>query len=151
MPHFETDDGLTVTEEGSNARARAGGRSYLFADSDAASVLATYTSFVDQARETFSPRWRAVNGANIDAAEFSDLTQRATLHWMYYYIANRLPVEITEADWKHPQTLRIVQEIVKRRFGNESEEAIALCAHLTGMSRAGYRRRKKGDELFQNR
>jgi hypothetical protein len=151
MPVFETDDGLTLTEEGEHVRAWAGGGSYLFVGAEKSEVLALYTRFVAEARDVFGPRWRSFGGANLEAAEFEDLTRRATLHWMYYYIANRLPVEITVADWRHPQTRRVVQEIVKRRFGTESEEAIALCAQLTGMSPAGFRKWKKGDELFQSR
>lgn len=151
MPLFDTDDGLTVEQEGRNVRATAGPLNYLFVDSDRATVIATYTRFVAQARDYFGPRWRSMHGSNIDAAEFSHLTQKATLHWMYFYIVNRLPVQIADADWRHPQTHRIVQEIVERRLTTGSEEATALCAHLTGLSRDGFLKWKEGDELFLNR
>jgi hypothetical protein len=151
MPLFDTHDGLTVAQEGRNARATSGHLNYLFVDSDRDTVIAIYTKFVAQARDFFGRRWRSVRGPNIDDAEFSDLTQKATLHWMYFYIVNRLPVWITEADWKHPQTHRIVQEVVERRFPTGSEEATMLCAHLTGLSRDGFLKWKEGDELSSNR
>jgi len=92
-----------------------------------------------------------MRGPNIDAAQFTELTQKATLHWMYFYIVNRLPVQITGADWRHPQTHRIVQEIVARRFAADSEEATALCAHFMDLSRDDFLKWKEGDELFLNR
>lgn len=151
MPLFDTDDGLTVVQEGRNARATAGPLNYLFRDSDRAAVIATYTKYIAQARAFFGRRWRSVSGVNIDDTEFGDLTQQATLHWMYYYIVNGLPVWITESDWEHPQTHRIVRAIVTRRFPVSSEQGIMLCAHLTGLSRDGFLKWQIGDELFSNR
>src|SRR5260221_2150660 len=151
MPLFDTDDGLTVAQEGRNARATSGHLNYLFVDSDRDTVIATYTRFVAQARDFFRRRWRSVCGPNIDDTEFSDLTQKATLHWMYFYTVNRLPVWVTEADWKHPQTHRIVQEIVERRFPTGSYEATILCARLKGLSRDGFLKVKDKEELVSNR
>ena len=151
MPLFDTDDGLTVTQEGRNVRATTGRLNYLFGDSERETVISLYTRFVAQARDQLGRRWRSIDGPNIDAAEFSDLTQEATLHWMYFYVINRLPVNITDADWSHPQTHRIVQAIVERRFASGSEAATALCAQLTGLSRDGFLKWKEGDELFLNR
>jgi hypothetical protein len=73
------------------------------------------------------------------------------LHWMYFYIINQMPVQITNADWEHPQTRRIIQTVAERRFPAGSHEATALCAHLMGLSRDGYLRWREGDELFLNR
>lgn len=103
MPLFNTDDGLTVTQEGKNVRATAGPLNYLFVDSDKDNIVSTYRKFVAMARDYFGPRWRSVRGANISAEDFNDLTQEVTLHWMYFYVINRLPVEIANTDWGHGQ------------------------------------------------
>jgi hypothetical protein len=151
MPVFDTDDGLSIRQEGRNSRATSGRLNFLFVESDRDAVLATYTRFVARARDYFARRWRSFRGPNIDADDFTDLTQEATLHWMYFYIINRMPVQITETDWEHPQTRRIIQAIVERRFSPGSHEAIVLCAHLMGLSRDGYLRWREGDELFLDR
>jgi hypothetical protein len=151
MPLFATDDGLTVTQEGKNVRATSGPLNYLFVGSDKAAILSMYRSSVAMARDYFGPRWRSVRGANITADDFNDLTQEVTLHWMYFYVINRLPVQISNTDWGHPQTHRIVQKIVERRFTGGSEEATVLCAHLTGLSRDGFLKWREGDERFLNR
>jgi hypothetical protein len=151
MSLFDTDDGLSVRQEGRNARASVGRRSYLFVESDRDTVIATYLRFVSRARDYFGRRWQSFSGSNIDADDFSDLTQEATLHWMYFYIINRKPVQITDADWEHPQTRQIIQSVVERRFPPGSHEATDLCAHLMGLSRDGYLKWRAGNELFLNR
>jgi hypothetical protein len=151
MHVFDTDDGLIVRQEGRNSRATSDRLNFLFVESDRDTVLATYTRFVAQARDYFARRWQSFRGPNIDAGDFTDLTQEVTLHWMYFYIINRMPVQITETDWEHPQTRRIIQVIVLRRFSPGSNEATALCARLMGLSRDDYLRWREGEELFLNR
>ena len=151
MALFDADDGLKVHREGQNARAIVGGREYLFGDSDPADIIAIYARCGAQARQYFEGRWRSAQGVNLDAADFGRLTQEATLHWMYYYIVNHLPVQITDGDWDHPQSWRIIQRVVAERFGPDSEESIGLCAQLMGLSRHGFLDWKRGDELYLNR
>jgi hypothetical protein len=151
MPLFDTDDGLIVRQEGRNSRATSGRLDFLFVASERNTVLSTYTKFVTVARDYFAPRWQSFPGPNLDTDDFHDLTQEATLHWMYFYILNRTPVEITDADWQHPQTRRIIQGVVERRFSPNSPEATALCAHFMGLSSTDYLRWRAGDELFLNR
>lgn len=151
MSLFDTDDGLSVRQEGRNARASVGSRSYLFVESDRDMVIAAYLRFVCEAREYLGRRWHSFNGSNVDAHDFSDLTQEATLHWMYIYIINRKPVQITDADWDHPHTYQIIQSAVERRFPPGSREATDLCAHLMGLSQDGYLNWRAGNELFLNK
>ena len=151
MPVFDTADGLGVRQEGRNARATSGRLNYLFVESDRDAVIATYRRFVARARDYFARRWKSFCGPNVDPDDFSDLTKEATLHWMYFYIINRKPVQITDADWEHPQTRRIIQSVVERRFPPGSHEATVLCAHLMGLSRDGYLKWREGNELFLNR
>jgi hypothetical protein len=136
MATFTTEDGLTITEEGKNTRVMGGRANYLFLDSDSDVVFLTYEEWLAHAQAHFGPRWRSAPTANISQEELSELTQQATLNWMYFYINNRQPVGITLDNWQHPQTFRIVQRVVERRFAPGSDEALALCAHLTGQSRA---------------
>jgi hypothetical protein len=151
MPLFDTDDGLIVRQEGTCARATSGDLNFLFGNSTPDSIVRTYTQFVAEARDHFGNRWRSFKGPNIDADDFRYLTQKATLRSMYFYIVNRMPIKITEADWDHPFTREIVQNIVESRFPRGSKEAISLCAHLMALSPQDYLNWQQGHEFFINR
>ncbi len=148
MPIFDADDALTVHKEGRNARATAGHPDFLFLESDKDTIAETYRQLVVQARDYFAPRWHSHLGANIDSTAFRDLIQEATLHWMYFYINNRMPVQVPDSDWDHPQTRRIIQAVVERSFHPGSEEAVQLCAHLMGVSQDEYLNWREGDHWF---
>jgi len=149
MPN--TPDGLTFTQEGRNVRATDGKFVYRLPEADCAATQAAYEKWLAQARAHFEPRWRAVHGHSLDAVEFAALARQATLHWMYYYLVNRLPVQITADDWRHPQTDRIIQALVETKYGAHSEATITLCAQLMGYSRSEYLDWKAGDDLFSGR
>ena len=138
MPRYVTDDGLTVHQEGPNARVTVGRLNFLFRDSDKDGIVKSYTKLVTQARDYLAPRWQSYSGPNIDAQDFQEITREVTLHWMYFYLGNHKPALIKPADWDHSQTRRIIQAGVERRFRRGSEQAIQLCAHLMGISQDGY-------------
>jgi hypothetical protein len=150
MPLSETNDGLTIHQEGST-RAKSGNLNFLFRDSTPETIIKTYTQFVAAAREIYGARWHSFKGPNIYEDDFLYLTQKATLRSMYFYIVNRMPVNITEVDWDHPAAREIVQEVVERRFSRGTKEATSLCAHLMALSEKEYLGWQKGHELFINR
>jgi hypothetical protein len=151
MPLFDTNDGLTTHQEGSSTRVKSGNLNFLFRDSTPETIIKTYTHYVAAAREIFGRRWRSFKGPNMNEDDFLYLTQKATLCSMYFYIVNRMPVNITEADWNHPAAREIVQEVVERRFSRGTKEATSLCAHLMALSEKEYLGWQKGHELFINR
>jgi hypothetical protein len=151
MPLFDTHDGLIVRQEGTSTRATSGNLNFLFANSTPDSIIKVYADNVASATELFGKRWRSFNGPNIDEDDFRYLTQKTTLRSMYFYIVNRMPVKITEADWNHPAAREIVQEVVERRFPRCTKEATSLCAHLMALSEKEYLGWQKGHELFINR
>jgi hypothetical protein len=149
MNAFSTDDGLTVSQEGPHARARAGKLDFLFPDSDAAAIAEAYRTSSAQAHALFFPRWNSYQGPNIDAASFGAMIQEATLSWMYFYIANRMRLEISGRDWEHPQTRRVIKAMVERIFAPGSGPAINLCAQLMGISRDDYLGWAEGEEWLR--
>jgi hypothetical protein len=149
MTALTTDDGLTVSQEGPDARGRAGKLEYLFPGADAAGVIEAYHLIRAQAQEHFLSRWSTYRGANIDAASFGAMIQEAALNWMYFYIANRLPLEIADRDWEHPQTRRVIKAVVERSFPPGSEAATNLCAQLMGISRDDYLSWADGEEWLR--
>ena len=151
MPIFDTDDGVIVQQEGQNTRAMSGSLNFLFVNSERNKVIATYKYFVSSARNYFKPRWQSFRGSNLALEDFNEFTKEATLWWMYFYIINRLPVEIKEKDWEHPQTKSIILKAVQRNFQKDSCEASQLCAHLMGLSENEYVNWRKGWELCINR
>jgi hypothetical protein len=149
MTTLSTDDSLTVSQEGPHARARAGKLDFLFPDSDAAAIAEAYRSTSAQAHALFFPRWNSHQGPNIDAASFGAMIQEAALNWMYFYIANRLPLEVAGRDWEHPQTRRVIKAMVERSFPPGSEAATNLCAQLMGISRDDYLDWAEGEEWLR--
>jgi len=142
----DADDSLTVRQEGRNVRATAGRLNFLFRDSDRDTIANLYARLAAQARAYFAPRWASHHATNIGASAFRDLIQEVTLHWMYFFVNNGKPVEISDADWEHPQTRRILQAVVERDLLPASEQAAELCAHLMGVSQEEYLRWRDGDQ-----
>jgi hypothetical protein len=149
MTRFTTDDGLTVSQEGPHARATAGRLDILFPGSDATAIAEAYRTSTAQAQEHFLSRWSTYRGPNIDAASFGAMIQEAALNWMYFYIANRLPLEIADRDWEHPQTRRVIKAVVERSFPTGSDAATDLCAQLMGISRDDYLSWADGEEWLR--
>ena len=150
MPLFDTDDGLVVTQEGRDARARMADQSFVFNGCDKARIVAIYKDAVADARKVFEPRWAAVRGPNLHATELANLLQEVTLHWMQLYLGNRLPAQMTAADWAHPRTLRLIEKHVGRSWPPGSKEAIALCAALADLSPESWSKWKAADERALN-
>ncbi len=148
MPIFDADEALTVRQEGHNARATTGRLNFLFPNSDRDVIAETYRRQHARTHDYFAPRWVAHHGANIGAPAFLELIQEATLHWMYFYVANRMPVHILHSDWEHPQTRRIIQATVERNFPPGSDEAVQLCAGLMGVSQVEYLNWREDDRWF---
>ncbi|HLC05427.1 MAG TPA: hypothetical protein VJK02_20515 [Anaerolineales bacterium] len=148
MPRYTTADGLTVHQEGPNARVTAGRLNFLFGDSDRDEITRSYTKLVTQARDYLAPRWQTYSGPNIDAHDFQEITQEVTLHWMYFYLGNHQTARIEPEDWDQPQTRRIIQAAVERRFRSGSEQAIRLCAHLMGISQDEYLQWNEDNDSF---
>ena len=150
MTAFSTGDGVTVSQEGPHARARAGRLDFLFLDSEAAAVAETYRAMSARAKERFLPRWSSHQGPNIDAVGFGEMIQEITLDWLYFYIANRLAPEVTDRDWDHPRSRRVIKSVVETTLLPGSDAAIHLCAQLMGISREDYLSWADGEEWLRS-
>ena len=104
MPLFDTEDGLILTQEGTSARARCGRLNFLFRDRSIEAVLREYQESVGRVRSRLSPRRSPLSFEEVTEQEYTDLTQEMALHWMYFYIINRMAVDVTNADMDHPQS-----------------------------------------------
>jgi hypothetical protein len=138
MPLFDTDDGLTVTQEGTCARVRSVRLNYVFRDRSTDAVLAEYRTSVGRVRSRFRRRRDRVSANEITDEEFADLTQEIALHWMHFYIVNGMPVDVTDADMEHPQSKHIIWKFFGRKCGDESPEVPRLASALTGMSQKAF-------------
>lgn len=130
----DTDDGLLVTQEGTSARARRGRLNFLFRERSTDVLLGEYRESIARVRSRFHPRSRMCSN-EISDEEFANFTQEIALHWMYFYIINRLPVNVTDADLNHPQTKDIIWSFLRRKYGEESKQVPVLASALTGMTR----------------
>jgi hypothetical protein len=138
MPLFDTDDGLIVTQEGASARARCGRLNFLFRDHSTDAVLAEYRESVGRVRARLSPRRQRLSAEEMTDEEFADVTQEIALHWMYFYIINRMPVDVTDADIEHPQSKHIIWSFLCRKYGDESPDVPRLASALSGMSQTAF-------------
>ena len=139
---------LTVHQEGSSVRAIAGRLNFLFLRSSTEVIRTTYTRVEAEAREHFATRCASQHGPDIPDEVLQDILQESTLHWMYFYINNRLAVPVMAAEWDHPQTRHIIQKAVERAVPPESQEASAICARLMGISVDAYREWREDYESF---
>lgn len=144
-------DGLSVRREGRHTRVSSDRINVLFVDSEPDFIIAAYAKVFDSARTHFRPLWASYRGPNIDEADLAELTQRATLDSMYFFVVNKVPLQVFDLEWHSAQTRRIVRESVERRFPAESREAADLCAHLMDLSPEEYLRWREGDELYRHR
>jgi len=145
------DSAMTFTQEGPNVRVIAGRLNFLFTQSEHAVISAAYARHVVQGRAHFAQR---LGGDVLEpalAALVEAVAREATLHWMYFYVVNRLAIEITAADWEHPQTRRIICRSVEEKVKPCSAEAAALSARLMGLSVADYQRWRRADEEYVER
>jgi len=134
MAVSDTDDGLVVTQEGTCARAKRGRLNFLFRERSADTVRAEYRESAARVRSRFYPRLRLCADM-ISDAEFGGLTQEIALHWMYFYIINKLPVDVSDTDLGHPQTTDLIWSFLRRKYGDESPQVAVIASALTGMTR----------------
>ena len=59
MPRRVSSDGVVISQEGMDVRARAGDLDFRFANSQAANILEAYETCSAQARQLFEQRWRS--------------------------------------------------------------------------------------------
>lgn len=151
MSLFDTDDGLLLTEEGTSVRARCGRLNFLFRDRSTDAVLGEYRESVGRVRRRFRPRRARLSPAEMTDEEFADLTQEIALHWMYFYIVNRMPVDVTDADMDHPQSRHIIWSFVCRKYGDKSPDVPRLASALTGMSQTAFEQWLEGWKRYLDR
>jgi len=144
----QQDEGLTFAQEGSSVRAVAEALDILFPKSEKDAILEAYNEWRPRVLAHFAPRWRTHGGANIAESELHAIVREITLYWMGFRVMHREPVQMSEAEWNDPQTRRIIRAAVERRFPRGSEDAIAVCAQLTGLSREAFARWAESDETF---
>ena len=80
----------------------------------------------------FAPATHGGQSLAFSAEERERLRIKVCLHWMYFYNLNKLPVRITKKDLDHPQTRQIVHRFAGKKFGFESDQAVALAAKVCG-------------------
>lgn len=148
MPIEDSEQGLIIRQEGPNVRALSGSLNILFPKSQRDAVLSTYREWEPKVRAHFEPRWKEYSGATLTEAEFRALVREITLHWMGYFVMQRIPVEIAAEHLDHPQTRRIIRAAVEQRFPRGSDQAVALCAQLTGLTADQFRKWAEADESF---
>lgn len=143
--------GLSVRREGQHTRVSSERINVLFIESEPDFIIGAYSKFVDSARGHFRPLWASYRGANIDEADLDELTQRAALDSLYFFVVNKVPLQIFDREWQSAQTRRIVRACVERRFREGSAEATDLCAHLMGFSPEEYLCWREGDDRYRHR
>jgi hypothetical protein len=139
---------LTVRQEGRDVRATTGRLNFLFPGSSARIIGETYNHLIPKADSHFALRWNAHDGPNIGPGAFYEITEEITLHWMYLHAINQQTLEISNADWEHPQTRRIIQSGVRRNLQGGPEAEAYLCARLMGLSDTEYRNWREADDTF---
>lgn len=137
MALLNTDDGLIVTQEGSCARARCGRLNFLFRDRSTGAVLKEYRESVSRVRSRLRPRCEGIPSGEITPGEFADLTQEIALPWMYFYVVNRMAVDVKDADIDHPQTKHIIWSFLCRKYGETSPELLRIASELAAMTLQG--------------
>jgi hypothetical protein len=139
---------IIISPETANVRVRSGRLNFLFPNTTSNEIDSLYRENVQKARAYFGLRWSESAPPQLSDQEFEFFTREVTLHWLYFYVINRLPPVIRRTDWDHPQSRRIVTSNVFERFGPDSEESIMAGAQLIGISAHAYRDWLEGDGRF---
>jgi hypothetical protein len=148
MVIFHQHPPLTVRQEGNNVRVTTGRLDFLFPDSEAQDIGETYNRLALESEGHFTLRWESLPGADVAPSTFDEIVQEVTLNWMYIRATNHQPLQISEAEWEHPQTRRIIQSAVKRNLQPGSRIETQLCALLMGLSEAEYLNWHEADNTF---
>lgn len=137
-------DGVLFTQEGPGVSATGHGQKSFFVETTLDTMVAAYEKAMQDARRLFGSR--APSSPLIDP-----IARESTFHWLYVYAVNRQPLVVVASDWEHPQTWRIIQDIVEHKHRPLSPEAVADCSRFIGISPAEYQHWRASDELFAMR
>lgn len=134
----DAEEDLSFLQEGLDTRARAVKLNFLFPRSDRDAIAQMFEVWSARARARFGPRWSSFTGPNIIADDYQAMIREITLTWMQFFVLNGMPVQIAEAEWRHPRTYQIIESTVERALAPRSQQATVLCAQLMGISRDQY-------------
>jgi hypothetical protein len=147
--NLAADDGLILTQEGSNCRVTGGVLEYLFANTTEDQVRNDYIANRQVVRSVIAPRWESLDYDELNPKGLAKLVRDITLHWMHYYIINDFPVTVTKKDISHPQTRRIIREQMEFHFGKLTDDAIRAGARLFGVSPYEFRSGLEADDHYE--
>jgi hypothetical protein len=133
MALFDSDDGVTLTQEGDATRLSAGRKNYLFRKRLPEEIRLEYEKSIGFVRDHFRKRWDSID-PTLTKGDFEDITQEIALHHMYYYVVNEFRVRITKKDLDHPQTRSSVWEFMRHKFRDESEKVSQNSAIFLGLT-----------------
>lgn len=134
MPNSHTYDGLTLTKEGAHLRVENDELNYLFVNRSRSAFLREYRESVDRVRSRLGARRALLSPEEMTDKEFADVTQELTLRAMFFYVVNRMEVDVTEADSDHTQSTHVIWTFFCRKYGERSPDIPRLTSTLSGMS-----------------
>jgi hypothetical protein len=135
-PQTDTSLGLTVEQEGSALRVTSRFGQALFKGSDAASFLSAVQAAVQAAVAAVHFSDAAIAPEADDGftpAEITDLRVAIALHWARYCTSVGIPILVTEAELRHPQTWNLVLQHAERKAGTRARGAFLMAAATLGV------------------
>ncbi|MCE9554733.1 MAG: hypothetical protein K8T91_15360, partial [Planctomycetes bacterium] len=108
------------------------GQSYLFNCNNADELLRYYCECYQKVQLNFSPLDSRGKERGFGVNEQAAIRQTIALHWMYFYLVNSLPVELTADDLAHPDTWQFVIIASESKYGRGTPQAIRIAAHVLG-------------------
>jgi hypothetical protein len=134
-PVGSLEDDLVITQESERIRVKALSTEAVFKGLTIDEFRVAYRSFYTGTRGKLEERWRRKPaGTALPSAALNDIAQQIVIHWFYFYNVNKLEVRVKERDLSHPETYRIVQQVIAKTFPQDTPEHTATCAALLDMT-----------------
>jgi hypothetical protein len=141
-------DQPTVTLEGGRVRVDVDGKSYLLQLPNEVAFRKAYALALATVSAHFTPERTRSAGLQDDHA--GRMNREIAMHWLYQYIVNRAPIQLTAADLAHSATRRILYASALAQAG-ERARAASIAAQLAGMNAEPFDRWLDADLRKKNR
>lgn len=128
-----------ITVEGDHLRVQNQHVNVLYRHLTSAAFDKSYNKFLRYLNLDFEPLVVCKTAYGLTELEQAQLVAQIITHWIYFYTINNLPIQVTRADFVHPQTLDYVMRMLDKKFGRNSRIAFALGAKILRRDLADYR------------
>ena len=151
LPHIDTSILFNITEENGKLRVQNENVNCLFSNL----TRDTFDKFYNEFNRYLNLDFEQLNidnrtyGLTLDEGE--RLFETIVTSWIYYYTINNLTVRVRRSDFTHPYMVDYVLEIIDKKYGEDTNESLALGAKILRQDLKKYIKTVKSRRWYYDR